>query len=365
MKILVTGGTGRIGANLVPRLLEAGHSIRSFVYPGDASRARKLDAYAGVDTIFGDLRNPADVGEAVAGVDAIYHLAAAFGGPFDNRDYLHINALGTLNLLESVRERCPDLQRFVYASTEGVYWDARVNGRYFEEPIREDTVVTYPNMPYLLTKWLGEELVMTYHHQYSLPVCAMRFSTVIEPSEFLNDAGLPALFLYSGAYATYADADSWQMDNMPPGEKADPDVQAMIETLIAGWEGEEKLLISLNPNGVPYRQHFADVRDIAAGLALAIEHDAAVGEVFNLAGAAIFDWGEIVPALSARYQLPYAQARLPFANYFELDLSKIKRTLGFQPQHDFHSILATAEAIRRGDSTDVIPTGIRFGEADA
>ena len=81
MKILVTGGTGRIGANLVVRLLDAGHSIRSFVYPGDASRAGKLDAYDGVETVFGDLRNPDDVGKAVAGVDAIYHLAAAFKDP--------------------------------------------------------------------------------------------------------------------------------------------------------------------------------------------------------------------------------------------------------------------------------------------
>ena len=136
----------------------------------------------------------------------------------------------------------------------------------------------------------------------------------------------------------------------------------MIETLVAGWDGEEKLLLSLNPNGVPYRQHFGDVRDIADGLALALERDEAVGEAFNLAGAAIFDWGELVPMLAERYNLPYTEARIPFMNYFELDLSKIKSKLGFQPRHDFDSILATAEAIRRGDATDVIPTGVMFGE---
>ena len=363
MKILVTGGTGRIGANLVTRLLDAGHSIRSFVYPGDASRAKKLDAYDGVETVFGDLRNPDEVRSAVEGVDAIYHLAAAFQGPFDNRQYLDINAMGTLNLLESVRELSPDLQRFVYASTEGVYWDARVNGRYFEQPISEDMIGEYPNMPYLMTKWLGEELAMVYHHQYGLPTCAMRFSTVIEPSEFLNDAGLPAHFLYSATYNTYSDPKSYQMSNMPGDEAQDRDVQAMIEAIVAGWDGEEKLLLSLNPNGVPYRQHFGDVRDIADGLALALERDEAVGEVFNLAGAAIFDWGEIVPRLAERYNLPIVEARIPFMNYFELDLSKIKTKLGFEPRHDFDSILATAEAIRRGDATDVIPTGVMFGEA--
>ena len=117
MKILVTGATGRIGANLVMRLLEQGHTIRSFVYPADASRASKLDAFAGVETVWGDLRNLQDVRDAVTGVDVVYHLAAAFQGPFDNRQFLDINVMGTLNILESVRERCPDLHRLVYAST--------------------------------------------------------------------------------------------------------------------------------------------------------------------------------------------------------------------------------------------------------
>ena len=360
MKILVTGGTGRIGANLVLRLLDAGHRVRSFVYPGDASRARKLDAYDGVETVFGDLRNPEDVSSAVAGVDAIYHLAAAFQGPFDNRQYLDINAMGTLNILESIRELCPDLHRFVYASTEGVYWDARVSGRYFEQPITEDMAGKYPNMAYLMTKWLGEELALVYHYQYGIPTCAMRFSTVIEPSEFLNDAGLPRHFLYSSAYATYSNNESYELRDIR--DQNDPDVLGMIETLRAGWDGEEKLLLSLNPNGVPYRQHFGDVRDIADGLALAIESDEAVGEAFNLAGAAIFDWGEIVPNLAERCNLPYVEARLPYMNHFELDLTKIRTKLGFQPRHDFNSILATAEAIRRGEATDVIPTGVMFGE---
>ncbi len=352
MKILVTGGTGRIGANLVTRLLDKGHTIRSFVYPGDASRAHKLDTFGSVETVYGDLRNSDDVNDAVQGVDAIYHLAAAFGGPFDNRQYLHINVMGTLNLLESIRDHCPDLHRFVYASTEGVYWSAKINGRYFDKPITEDMVGDYPDMPYLLTKWLGEELAVAYHLQYGVPTCVMRFATVIEPSEFLNEDGLPGIMLYSTAV---------EQSRSRSGRNADE--QDMLDALIAGWTGEEKLLLSLNPNGVPYRQHFSDVRDIADGLVLGIERDAAIGEVFNLAGAAIFDWGELVPRLAERHQMSMTEARMPFANYFELDLSKIKNMLGFQPRHDFDSILATAEAIQRGESTDVLPTGIRYGDA--
>ena len=350
MKILVTGATGRIGANLVMRLLEQGHTIRSFVYPADASRASKLDAFAGVETVWGDLRNLQDVRDAVAGVDVVYHLAAAFQGPFDNRQFLEINVLGTLNLLESVRERCPGLHRFVYASTAGVYWSLREYGRYFETPISEDMAGRYPDMPYLLTKWMGEELAVAYHLQYAVPVTALRFSTVFEPSEFLNEKGWPRLFLYSTAYERYKTQT-----------RDDPAEQAMIDELVAGWDGQEKLLLSLNPNGVPYYEHFSDVRDIVQGLELSIKVDEAIGQVFNLAGAAYLDWAELVPRLAERYRLPVAEARLPYANYYELDLSKIREVLGFRPQHDFDSILATAEAIRRGEATDVIPNGIAFG----
>ncbi|MEZ4710273.1 MAG: NAD(P)-dependent oxidoreductase [Caldilineaceae bacterium] len=183
MKILITGGTGRIGANLAKTLLAKGHEIRAFVYPGDASRAHKLDAYGGVETVTGDLRNFDDIKRAVQGMDAIYHLAAAFGGPFDNRQYLEINGMGTINLLEAVRELCPNLQRFIYACTEAIYWqlDERIphlqgkESRDFPQPITEEMVGRYLQMPYFLTKRVGEELVMAYHYQYGVPSVSVSF----------------------------------------------------------------------------------------------------------------------------------------------------------------------------------------------
>ena len=353
MKILVTGATGRIGANLVAQLLEQGHHIRSLVFPGDSSRADKLDSYAHVETVIGDLRSADDVNAAVSGADAVYHIAAAMGGPFDNRQYLDINVGGTLNVLEAIRAHCPDLRRFVYASSEAVYWDARINGRYFEQPISEDMVGgLYPDMPYLMTKWLGEELAMVYHYQYGVPTCAMRFSTVIEPSEFLNDQGLPKIFLYSAAAKQYSGQTG-----------RDAAEQALIDALLSNWNGEEKLLLSRNPNGVAYRQHFGDVRDIVQGLLLALDNPAAVGEIFNLAGAAILDWGELAPQLAERHGIPCVEARLPFQNYFELDLGKIETKLGFQARHDFASIMAAAQAIQRGEASDIIPTGLRYDGA--
>ncbi len=362
MKILVTGGTGRVGANLSKVLLAEGHDIRAFVYPGDASRAHKLDGWDHVETVEGDLRNLDDVRQAVAGVDAVYHLAAAFGGPFDNRQYLAINGMGTLNLLESVRELCPNLEHFVYACTEAIYWRLEARSpnlagreeRYFAAPITEDMVAQYHQMPYFLTKWIGEQLAMTYYHQYQVPSTSFRFTTIIEPGEFLNAQGLPDLFLLSRAYQSYGHQHS-----------PDPEKQEMLDEIRALWTGQDKFLLSRNPNGVPFRQHYSDVRDIAQGLALALTTEKSIGEEFNLGGAAMFDWAEIVPFLAARYDMAYVEARIPSSNHFELDTTKVKTLLGYAPQFDFRQILETAEAMHRGEQTNVIPTGVRWGSGNS
>ena len=191
MKILVTGSHGRVGGNLVRRLLDKGHDIRGFVYPGDASRADKWEGIDEVEVIEGDLRDYEAVSRAVEGVDAVYHLAAAFASPHSHIEYLQINGLGTLHLLEAVREKVPNLQRFVYACTEAIYWKVEESGRLFEKPISEDMVSATHAMPYFLTKWIGEELVMNYHVQYGVPSVVCRFATIFEPSEFLTEDGVP------------------------------------------------------------------------------------------------------------------------------------------------------------------------------
>ena len=290
MKILVTGSTGRIGANLAKSLLEKGHHIRSFVYPGDASRAHKLDGYERVETVFGDLRNLEDVKRAVEGVDVVYHLAAAFGGPFDHAQYLDINARGTLNILECVRTHSPDLHRLVYTSTEAVYWEPLQKGRFYERPITEGMASRYHAMPYFLTKWIGEELCMAYHHQYSVPSTVFRLATVIDPSEFLDESGLPGRFLLGPLFR--------QLQAMSGNDPAQREAAEIVESL---WAGEEMFLLRRNPDGSPHKQHYCDIRDVVQGLVLGMEKREAVGEEFNLAGAALFVDDEVVPYLSRRY----------------------------------------------------------------
>lgn len=349
MKILVTGGTGRIGSNLVKKLLEKGHDIRSFVYPGDANRVNRLDRYERVETVLGDLREYADVKKAVEGVDAIYHIAAAFGGPFDNRQYLAINGMGTLNILECIREFNPGIQRLVYACTEAIYWELTESGRLFNELITEDMVAKYHHMPYFLTKWIGEELCMTYHHQYGVPSTVFRFTTVIEPSEYLNEDGLPRQFIFSPIYYRYKN----YIGNNPTELETANAVKSL-------WDGQEKFILKRNPDGRPYKEHFTDVRDIVQGLVLGIEKEAAIGEEFTLGGNGVFKYEEVIPYLCERYQMDFVDVKLPQPNYFEFDLGKIKTLLDYEPQHDLASILDAAEALRRGEDVGIIPTGVRW-----
>ena len=68
-----------------------------------------------------------------------------------------------------------------------------------------------------------------------------------------------------------------------------------------------------------------------------------------------------MPNVSDRYGIDYVDARLPESNYFEFDLGKIKGLLGYEPRHDVQSVVETAEAMRRGEETGVVPTGVRYG----
>jgi len=119
MTVLVTGGAGYLGSELVDELLDAGHDVRvlDVLLHGDNGLARRLDA-RGAELLRGDVRDPAARRRALAGVQAVVHLAAIVGDPACGRDpglSDAVNVDGTRALVLDARNA--GVERFVFAST--------------------------------------------------------------------------------------------------------------------------------------------------------------------------------------------------------------------------------------------------------
>jgi short-subunit dehydrogenase len=130
MYILLSGAFGNIGAHTLEELLRRGHRVRAFDVPTAANRrtARRFQRQAACEILWGDLRNPADLAGAVAGVEAVIHLAfvtpklSATGVSSEDRpDWARqINVGGTQNLIEAMRA-VPRPPRLLFASSLHVY----------------------------------------------------------------------------------------------------------------------------------------------------------------------------------------------------------------------------------------------------
>ncbi len=172
MKVLVTGGAGFIGTNVVRRLLSEGHDPVIFddFSTGLESNLAGLD----VRVIVGDLVDPISVQQAVEGADAIVHLGARGSVP---RSVEHpvatheVNATGTLNVLEAARRQGAHV---VMSSSSSVY------GANPMLPKVERTW-TQPLSPYAASKLAGEGYMLGYQASYGLPTLVFRFFNVFGP----------------------------------------------------------------------------------------------------------------------------------------------------------------------------------------
>jgi UDP-glucose 4-epimerase len=341
MKILVTGISGRIGANLAKALIDEGHEVRGLVWEKDL----RLDKFDGlpVELVEGSLVNPADVSKVVRGVEAICHLGAAFqgGGPFSNEDYFEINARGTFNMLEAARENADNLKHFFFASTDATYEKYLPGG--LSDPIREDEMPQKPGGWYALSKVLGEEMCRGYYRSYQLPISIFRFAFVVAGDELLNFSQLRL--------------DHWQ--NAYAGRSTGTAAETRRQLMEFGDAGE-RLLIARDENGRSYKKHIADVRDIVLGFLAALGKSEARGETFQLAGPKPFTWEETVPYLAKKLGVDYVDVRLAdnTPTYYEFDLSKGARLIGYQPQFDIFKMIDSAIAFRQGAVSDIIPTQI-------
>ena len=192
LPILVTGGAGFIGSNLVDALLARGYAVRVLDNFSTGKRSNLPEASA-LEVIEGDVADSAAVQRAVRGCRAVVHLAAVASvqASVDDPAGTHqSNLIGTLNLCEAMRAE--GVRRVVFASSAAVYGN---NGE--GEAIDENTPKA-PLTPYAADKLASEHYLDFYRRQHGLEPVVFRFFNVFGPRQ---DPSSP----YSGVISIFTE----------------------------------------------------------------------------------------------------------------------------------------------------------------
>jgi UDP-N-acetylglucosamine 4-epimerase len=181
MKILVTGGAGFIGSNLVEALL-ANPEVSFVRVLDNFSTGYKANIEEFLDNpkfelIEGDIRKISDCLKACEGINAISHQAALGSVPRSIKDPLtshEVNVNGFINVLEAAKSK--QIKRLVYASSSSVYGDLQVS------PKVEQTVGKVLS-PYAATKMANELYAEAYARNYNMTICGFRYFNVFGPKQ--------------------------------------------------------------------------------------------------------------------------------------------------------------------------------------
>src|SRR5437016_4566701 len=179
-KVLVTGGGGSIGTNLVRALVKAGARLVIILDDFSAAYEWNIPSLPGVMVVRGSIDDDVSLKRVFnERVDLIYHLAAFFANQnsvdYPERD-LMVNGMGTLKLLEYAR-LC-GVPRFVYASS-----GCSIYGSEAPLPLREDFMSMDLTTPYQITKMLGELYANFFSHHYGMKIVKTRFFNSYGPGE--------------------------------------------------------------------------------------------------------------------------------------------------------------------------------------
>jgi len=176
MKALVTGASGFVGSAVARRLLVAGHSVRALLRP--ASDRRNVDGLP-VEIVQGDLTDRRSLEHAVAGCDALFHVAADYRLWVPDPGALYkANVNGTANIMQAAADA--GVRRIVYTSSV-----ATLGLRGDGYPSDEDTPVTLSDMVghYKRSKYLAEAHVRKMVEERGLPAVIVNPSTPVGPRD--------------------------------------------------------------------------------------------------------------------------------------------------------------------------------------
>ncbi|MCG6892168.1 MAG: NAD-dependent epimerase/dehydratase family protein [Desulfobacteraceae bacterium] len=173
MKILVTGGTGFTGKALVLKLLQDHHEVVALDYK-EGLRTEELQK-AGAHVVIGSVTDPSVVQRCMAGVELVFHLAAAFRElNVTDSYYYDVNVLGTVNMLEAA-VAAGSVRKFIYCSTCGVHGN-------IDHPPGNEQAPIQPADYYQRTKYEAEPEVLRFVEK-GLPAVIFRPAAIYGPGD--------------------------------------------------------------------------------------------------------------------------------------------------------------------------------------
>ena len=188
--ILVTGGAGFIGSNLVRFILEHRPHARvinldALTYSGNPDNLADLADNPRYRFVHGDIRDIDLVTDLIAEADAILHLAAESHvdrSILDARPFVETNVLGTQTIIDALRRADPrNTKRLVHVSTDEVYGQLPLDQPHLK--FTEDTPLN-PSSPYAASKAGADMLVAAAHHTFAINACITRCSNNFGPYQF-------------------------------------------------------------------------------------------------------------------------------------------------------------------------------------
>lgn len=175
MEILITGGNGFLGRNLIKALQERGDSARVLVLPTEDTAWLEE---RGVAVYLGDIRDSDSLIVPMRDVDTVFHLAGMMGLWRLMQDYYAVNVTGTENVCRAALTA--GVRRIVHISSWTVY------GMNLGRPVTEDDPLEPLDEPYTITKAEGDRLVQRMIAEEHLPATIVRPGTIFGPGDRLN-----------------------------------------------------------------------------------------------------------------------------------------------------------------------------------
>jgi len=322
-KILVTGGAGAIGSNLVKALSETEAEMVIILDNLSASYKWNVPSLPNVMFVEGDVTNDVDLKRVFnEKPDIIFHLAAFFANQ-NSVDYpekdLWGNGFGILKVLEYAN--FVGVDRFIYASS-----GCSIYGSQTPLPLKEGFMSMNLSSPYQVTKMLGELYCNFFYNHYNLPVVKTRFFNSYGPGEVPGQyRNVIPNFIY------------WAMKGLP---------------LPITGTGEET-------------RDFTYVEDLVDGLLRGGFYKEAIGEEFNLASGKetkIIDLAKMInEAISNKAEIKFTKRRKwDTKSRLLASVEKANKLVGYKPKTDFkEGLMKTIKWFE--DNWDNIESSAKFG----